>query len=154
MFLLKVIKTLDDCKIDYAVAGGYAVALHGAVRATVDIDLVIDISMDSLQKTELALNSIGLESRLPVTGKDIFNFRKEYIENRNMTAWNFINPSNPSELVDIIITEDLNKINTKTIEVSETGIKVISIKDLIKMKEKTDRPQDEEDVKTLRKLIK
>lgn len=154
MFLLKVVKALNKKGVDYALAGGYAVALHGAVRATVDIDLVINISMDSFQKSESALNSIGLKSRLPVSGKDVFNFRKEYIENKNMIAWNFINPANPSELVDIIITEDLSNISTKNIEVFEVNISLISLKDLIRMKERTDRPQDIEDVKTLRKLVK
>lgn len=36
MWFLDVTKKLKDMDIDFAVAGGFAVALHGAVRGTVD----------------------------------------------------------------------------------------------------------------------
>ena len=154
MFLIEVVKVFEKHKVVYAIAGGHAVALHGIVRATVDIDFVIRISKDSFQNAEKALTSIGLKSRLPVSGDDVFNFREEYIKNRNMIAWNFVNPSNPAQSVDIIITEDLKNLKTKTIRIMDENVKVIALNDLIKMKEKSERPQDIEDVKSLRKLIK
>jgi hypothetical protein len=40
MFILKVVKALNAYKVHYAVVGGYAVALHGAVRGTVDLDFL------------------------------------------------------------------------------------------------------------------
>ncbi len=43
MFLFDVCKSLDKAKIGYAIVGGYALALHGIVRATMDVDLVIQI---------------------------------------------------------------------------------------------------------------
>lgn len=33
--------------------------------------------------------------------------RKEYIENRNLIAWSFVDYQNPSRQVDILITKDL-----------------------------------------------
>jgi len=44
MFILKVCESLSNAKIKYAIVGGYAVALHGVVRGTVDVDLLIEIS--------------------------------------------------------------------------------------------------------------
>ncbi len=152
MFLLKVADVLEKSEVEYAIVGGYAVALHGAVRATVDIDIVVNISKKSFINAEIALNSIDLYSRLPVDGRDVFNFRNEYIKNRNMIAWNFINSTNPSESVDILITEDLKKKKVKRIAIGNQTIKVVSLDDLIKMKGKSSRPQDMEDVKSLRKL--
>jgi len=32
---------------------------------------------------EKALNTIGLKSKIPVSGEDVFNFRGEYIKNKN-----------------------------------------------------------------------
>lgn len=154
MFLIKVVNALKDNKVNYAITGGYAVALHGAVRATVDIDIVVNISKDSFKKAEKALNSIRLQSKLPVNSEDVFNFRKEYIENRNMIAWSFVNDVDPTELVDIIITQDLKKIKTKRVKIIDSIINIVSIDDLIKIKEKSNRPQDIEDIKSLRKLKK
>jgi hypothetical protein len=39
--LLRVVETLTEARIEYAIAGGLAVAIHGCPRLTVDIDLVI-----------------------------------------------------------------------------------------------------------------
>lgn len=46
--------------MNYALVGGYAVALHGAVRATADVDLVIEFKEDSFAQAEAALLSLGL----------------------------------------------------------------------------------------------
>lgn len=154
MFIFKLVNVLEDNNIDYAVAGGYAVALHGAVRGTVDIDLVINLEIDSFIKIEKALKNIGLQSRLPVNAQEVFNFRKEYIKKRNLIAWNFININNPIESVDILLTEDLNKIKSKVIKSGRYKIKVVSVRDLIKMKNKSGRPQDLEDIKALKEITK
>lgn len=108
MFIARVCQCLESNKIPYAVVGGYAVALHGAVRGTVDVDLIISLQEDIFVAVEKAMNSLGLHSRLPVTAKEVFHFRKEYIENRNLIAWSFINFQNPMEVVDIVITDNLD----------------------------------------------
>ena len=154
MFIYKVIEILESKNIEYAIAGGYAVALHGAVRGTVDIDLIIKLEKDTFLKIENAFEEIGLQSRLPIRGEEVFNFREEYIKNRNLIAWNFININNPAESVDILLTEDLKKIKTKTIKSGIKTLKVVSVSDLIKMKNKSARPQDLEDIKSLRSLKK
>ena len=149
-----MIEALEKRKVDYAIAGGYAVALHGAVRGTVDIDIVLRFTKKNLLAAEAALRDVGLQSRLPVKGDEVFDFREEYIKNRNLLAWNFINISNPTESVDIILTDDLRNLKTKRIRSGEKTLRVISIDDLIKMKEKSNRGQDLEDIKALRSLKK
>ena len=152
MLIENLIKSLNRHKVQYTLVGGYAVALHGAVRGTVDIDLVIALNQRSYRQTEKALNSIGLKSKLPVTADDIFNFRDEYISNRNLTAWSFNNPAYPLEIVDIIITEDVKQIKSVTKIFKNTKIKIAAIDDLIKMKKKSGRKQDIEDINALEKL--
>ena len=127
-------------------------ALHGAVRGTVDIDIVLVISEENFRATEKAMDSIGLRSRLPVTAADVFRFREEYINNRNMVAWSFVNPKNPVELVDIIVTHDLKTMKIKKIPSGKHALPVLAIPDLIRMKKASGRPQDVEDVKALEKL--
>ena len=154
MFIYRLVGALEKRKVDYAIAGGYAVALHGAVRGTVDIDIVLRFTKKNLLAAEAALRDVGLQSRLPVKGDEVFDFREEYIKNRNLLAWNFINISNPTESVDIILTDDLRNLKTKIIRSGEKTLRVISIDDLIKMKAKSNRGQDLEDIKALRSLKK
>lgn len=152
MFIQNVIRALDRHRVKYALVGGYAVALHGAVRGTVDIDIVIGLSRATFKRAERALLEIGLESRLPVTAAEVFSYRKEYIENRNLTAWSFANSGNPLELVDILITEDANEIAVVNKTAFGMKVKVAAIPDLIAMKRKAGRAQDLEDIAALRKL--
>lgn len=152
MLLLRVAKALDGARVPYALVGGFAVALHGAVRGTVDVDLVIQLREAVFQRTEKALMALGLQSRLPVTATEVFRFREEYLRNRNLRAWTFVNPSRPSEIVDVILTEDLARMEIETFTIQNQVVKVASIADLIRMKQGTGRPQDREDVKALRRL--
>ena len=41
MFIHEVCAVLAKAKVPYAIVGGYAVALHGVMRGTVDVDVVI-----------------------------------------------------------------------------------------------------------------
>jgi hypothetical protein len=154
MFILRVIDALDRHKVEYAVVGGFAVALHGAVRGTVDLDVVVDFSKASFVAAEKALLSLGLECRLPVGAAEVFEFREEYIRNRNLIAWSFYNPSRPSEVVDVVITHDLRKQKIKSFGLEGRRIRVLAVESLIKMKRESGRPQDLEDIRALEKLKK
>ena len=99
------------------------------------------------------LRKISLEPRLPVTASEVFRYREEYIRNRNLVAWSFVNPARPSELVDVILTHDLSKMKLKRVRIQNRLIKLASIQDLIKMKSGSARAQDVEDVRALRKLL-
>jgi uncharacterized nucleotidyltransferase DUF6036 len=153
MLLLRVAKALDGARVPYALVGGFAVALHGAVRGTVDVDLVIRLREAVFQRTEKALMALGLQSRLPVTASEVFRFREEYLRNRNLRAWTFVNPSRPSEIVDVILSEDLDRMEVERFTIQNQAVRVASISDLIRMKQGTGRPQDREDVKALRRLL-
>ncbi len=152
MFIQKVAEALASHKVPFALAGGYAVALHGAVRGTVDVDLIIRLKKSDFVSAEKALKSIGLAPRLPVTAEEVFEFRKEYIERRNLIAWSFVNPNRPIEIVDILLTENLS--DHDVVHLMAAGIKlpVLALDDLIAMKRRAGRPQDLEDVRALRTL--
>lgn len=152
MFIQKVIRTLDKNRVKYVLVGGYAVALHGAIRGTVDIDIAIALNRATFKRAETALQEIDLESRLPVTAEEVFSFRNEYIRKRNLKAWSFVNPRNPLDVVDILLTEDASKISTVNKRAFGMNIKVAAITDLIAIKKKAGRTQDLEDIKALRKL--
>ena len=151
-FLEKVCTALREAGVRYALAGGYAVALHGAVRGTIDVDVVLRWTEQTLVGAEAALNGIGLVSRLPVTAREVFAFRDEYVKNRNLIAWNFYNPDDPLEQVDVIITYDLTGKRTRRVNLSSGPVQVLSLKGLIAMKRASGRPQDIEDIRALERL--
>lgn len=152
MFLERVVSALRRSRVRFAIAGGHAVALHGAVRGTLDIDLVLTLSRENFTAAETALNRMGLQSRLPLKAREVFDFREEYIRNRNLIAWSFVNPADPTEIVDIILTEDLETMQVDMVPVGGFRLPVVAVADLIRMKEKSGRPQDIEDVQALRRI--
>lgn len=154
MLLSRLTRSLKKHKVQYALAGGWAVALHGAVRGTVDIDIAIVLTRDNLSRTEKALQSMGLESRLPVTVEDLIQFREEYIKNKKMLAWRFTNPQDGTEVIDVLIVQDLKELEIEKMKVGNELIPVISKPDLIKMKKRSGRPQDLEDVEALEAIKK
>lgn len=151
MNLKELITAIKSEKINYMVVGGYAVNFHGYSRNTADIDLVIKFTLSNLKKMELLLKRMGLVSRLPIDAASVFNFRDEYIKNRNLIAWNFFNESDPTEQVDILITHDVSDFKSEVFRVGQLEIKVISKDDLIKMKKRSGRDKDLLDIKELTK---
>ncbi|MCX6125297.1 MAG: nucleotidyltransferase [Proteobacteria bacterium] len=145
-----IIKALVAAGVKCSIVGGYAVAIHGAVRGTIDLDLVIEHTEAQFIACEKALITLGFRARLPVTAKEVFAFRDEYIKKRNLIAWSFFDSQDPFKVVDIIITHDLRSMISIPIRLGGMSIPVISIEDLIAMKSMTKRPQDIEDVKSLK----
>src|SRR5690554_1978891 len=152
MFLIELCQSLEKHQVRYALVGGYAVALHGAVRGTVDIDFVIDWELEQLKAVEKSLNELGLVSQLPIDAEQLFHFKDEYINNRQLIAWHFYHPKDLSKQVDLIITFDLSNKKTLTKTVAATTVQLLNKKDLITMKKQAARPQDLEDIKALKKL--
>jgi len=153
MFLLDLCSAFKKNKIEFVLVGGYAVALHGAVRGTVDVDLAISLSEKSFVLAEKTLLALGLTCRQPLKATEVFHFRKEYAEKRNLIAWSFVDVKNPMKQLDILILEDAKKIKKAIKKVGGISIPIAALNDLIKMKTRSGRPQDLEDVKAL-KLIR
>ena len=153
-FFKRVLSAFSEHKVPFAVVGGYAVVLHGVIRGTADIDLVVNHSKEVFERTEKALESIGFKSRLPLKANEVFEFRDEYIKNRNLIAWSFYNPSHPLEIVDIILTHDRKNLKVMHKTFQGKRLPVVEVTSLIKMKQESGRPQDLEDIKALQEITK
>lgn len=53
--LLSLCKALNAAAVRYVLIGGFAVILHGFVRATKDIDLLVDSSIENVQRLKRAM---------------------------------------------------------------------------------------------------
>ncbi len=153
MLLFDLTDELSRAKLRYALVGGYALALHGIVRATMDVDLVLNLNLKDFELAEKLFAGIGLQSRLPIRAQDIIKMRKEYIENRNLIAWSFVDYKNPSRQVDILITENLEDLKTKSIAVSGRKIVVATLEEILRMKTAAGRPQDLLDIENIKQVL-
>ena len=151
-FLERIALAMADHKTRYAIVGGYAVALHGAVRGTLDVDIAIDWNLANLKRATTALESLGLVSFLPLTADDVYRYRDEYIRNRNLLAWHFHNPDAGEEQVDLVINYDLKGRKTRKFPLAKCDVTVLSLDDLVRMKKASGRDQDLYDIEALKKL--
>ncbi len=150
MLIYELIDHFDRAKLKYAIVGGYALALHGLVRATMDVDFVLFLKLEDYELAEKTLLKMGLQSRLPIRAQEVFKMRKEYIEKRNLIAWSFVDFKDPSKQVDILINKDLKDLKTEKISVGGRKISVVSLRQLLQMKIETGRPQDLIDIENIK----
>jgi len=145
--LLKIVRCFNDAKLDYGLCGGLAVAVHGYVRATKDIDILI--LKDDLSKARDALKPIGYDLDAGIlkfnsgTVKETRLFRVSRADGPTMTTLDLM-------LVTPILREVWD--NRETVRAYDTEIKVVSKVALIKMKELAGRYQDLADIEALRSI--
>ncbi|OGW79102.1 MAG: hypothetical protein A3G33_03845 [Omnitrophica bacterium RIFCSPLOWO2_12_FULL_44_17] len=153
----EVLKEFQKQKVKYVLVGGIAVNLLGSLRSTADLDILVEMSDDNLSKVVGILKKKGYKVKQPVDPMGIADAktRKDWIENKHMKAFNFYKEDQMKE-VDIIIEspvtfEDAQK-NIVRMKSGNITLPVISISDLIKMKENTGRRIDQFDVEQLRQI--
>lgn len=153
MFFLDLIKKFEEEKVPYILVGGYALALHGIIRATMDVDLVVNLTEPHLERAEQVLGSLGLQSRIPVTAKEISQFHEEYRKVRNLIAWSFVDYKDPTRQVDLLIHPPLRSLKSQLISVHGTKVRVATKKTLLNMKRVANRPEDQLDIARLEEAI-
>ncbi len=62
----RIVAALNASDVAYVIVGGLAVAAHGVVRATRDLDLVPDPSAENLERLASVLSDLGAEH--PIDG--------------------------------------------------------------------------------------
>ncbi len=150
--------TFCEKKLQYLIVGGVAVNLHGYPRFTGDIDILLALNEENLKKMAAIMEELGYQQRLPVSIEELGDEKqvKEWIDEKGLLAYSFINPSEPEFSVDVIVGESLafEKYyeHQMEIDVWDMKVPVISIDDLITMKSNSDREKDAQDVAALLEL--
>jgi hypothetical protein len=68
--LKQVARLLDEEGVAYALVGGYAIAVHGFVRASEDLDLLVDPSPDNTRRWIAALSRLPDGAARELQGED------------------------------------------------------------------------------------
>jgi predicted nucleotidyltransferase len=135
---------LDSEKIEYLLIGGYAVSLHGHVRATNDMDVWVAPDTENLQRLKSALIQYGFApSSIP---KKLFEPPAEILR--------IGQPPLRVEIFNKIPGIDFAPAYARRVEVIADGAKLnlIHLEDLRANKKATGRPKDLLDVEELSRI--
>jgi predicted nucleotidyltransferase len=154
---IPVFRLLNDANVRYVVVGGIAAVLHGHVRATADIDLVIDLEPTEATKAIRALVDGGFKPLAPVDPLLFANpiEREGWINNKGMKVFS-LHSSTPGPSVDLFVRhpipfEDLWS-RAVSMDLGGVEVKICSIDDLIALKRSAGRPQDLADIEQLARI--
>jgi hypothetical protein len=140
--LSQMVTALDENGVEYAICGGLALAIHGFVRATVDIDILI--KLESLEKCYSIAETKGFDIR----GLDI-SFKERAVEIRRVSK---IDDDDEVLSLDfLLVTPQVEDVWETREQIDFLGRKlsVVSRTGLIKMKTLAGRPQDLADIERL-----
>ena len=135
------IQSLNDNGVRYLVVGGYAVALHGHPRYTMDLDVWIDMSVDNAANVVKALGQFGFGS-LDLKISDF------------LVPDQIIQLGYPPNRIDVLTTlpgVDFASCSPSRLEIEVAGVRVnfIDLENLKKNKRATGRHQDLADLENL-----
>ncbi len=139
------IELLQKHEVEFLIVGGFAVALHGYPRYTDDLDILLKRNTKNAERVIQVLNDFGFGS-LGLVEQDFLN--EDMI----------IQLGYPPLRIDLITSisgiDNYDEIfgNAIKIESSEINLNIISLDDLIKNKDSTNRPIDKIDSSKLRKI--
>ncbi|MBW2012206.1 MAG: nucleotidyltransferase [Deltaproteobacteria bacterium] len=146
--LKKIVKFLNKQNIDYALAGGLAFSALVEPRATMDIDIILMIKEEQLSGFTKLLEG---EFESIIAHKEPMHFNL-------IKIWRVINFTDDREMIfDFILAESKYHKNVieRAFEIDffETTLKVITLEDLILLKNCAKRAQDIADLNKIYKAL-
>jgi hypothetical protein len=154
----RVLEALNEAEVRYLVVGGVAVVLHGHLRTTADLDLVVSLDPENARRAVQALEELGYSPRAPVPAAGFAEpaTRTAWIRDKGLTVFSLWSPQAPSLEVDLFVDEpfDFDDAYGRALRVplQSTHATVIARDDLIAMKRALGRPLDQEDAIALEEL--
>lgn len=137
-----LIKLLNDQSADYIIIGAEACGVHGFVRATGDLDILIRPVKENIERVRKALETFGFDT----TDASLEDFQTKKILFRQYWYDVDIHPS----AAGVDTQEALQNKHPALFEGIPTYF--ASLDDLIKMKRAAGRPQDLEDLRYLEEI--
>ncbi|MBD3160507.1 MAG: hypothetical protein GF346_00175 [Candidatus Eisenbacteria bacterium] len=154
----EVLEALNRANVRYLVVGGVAVVLHGYLRTTADLDLVVQLERENTLRAIEALTRLGYRSRTPVDPASLADAetRAQWVREKNLRVFSMWSPSHPGFEVDLFVEEpfDFEEVYGRSLHVPLERIEatVVALDDLVAMKKRAGRPLDQQDVQALDSL--
>lgn len=153
-----VYAAFEEAGVRYVVVGGMAVVMSGVVRATVDLDLVVDLERESALRAVLTLEGLGLQPRVPVSAADFADpaIRERWIRDKHMQVLSFYDPKHVAREVDVFVAYplDFESLVARAVPtaVGDRTVPVAAPEHLIEMKRVAGRARDLDDIEALERL--
>ncbi len=135
------LQLLNDEMVEYVIVGGYAVAFHGYVRATQDIDLFFRNSEKNILRIQKALLSFGIST----TSEQLLEFK----DPGSILRMGL--PPVKIEMINSISGLSFNEVweNRNSGHYGTVPVNFISFEHLLKNKRESGRPKDIADIDEL-----
>ncbi len=153
-----ILDALNRARVRYLVVGGVAVVLHGYLRTTADLDLIIQLDRDNVLRAIRALQAHHYRPRAPVSAEEFaeHHVREQWIRDKGLAVFTLWSPAHPALEIDLFVSEpfDFDAVYARALRVplEKTEATVIALEDLIALKRGVGRPRDLEDIAALESL--
>jgi hypothetical protein len=149
-----VIAVLNHSQCPYLIIGGVAVVLHGSSRFTPDINLLLDFKSENFKYALAGLKWLGLTSSENIQLEELLSEEnRKNLVNANKPLFKLDSKEFPSFSADLLLAGDLDfsslHANRQELPVFGHPTTIVSLDDLINMKQNLNRPQDQMDVMQL-----
>ena len=151
----QVLGALNAAGVRYLVVGGVAVVLHGHLRTTADLDLVVSLEAENARRAIDAVTALGYRPRAPVPAVKFADpaERASWIADKGLTVFSLWSERATGLELDLFVREpfDFEAAWSRRVTVSldTTTATVASLQDLIALKRAAGRPQDDADIEAL-----
>lgn len=158
MKIAELLQSLADGQVRYVLVGGLAVQLHGFLRSTFDIDLVLAMNDANLARFIDVAKRLGLTPGIPVpidSLRDADQIERWHRE-KGMLAFSLREPQAGGGVVDVIVRPEVSfdslLANAVAGDLFGRQVPIACIDDLLAMKRAANRPKDRLDIEALEKI--
>jgi hypothetical protein len=154
-----LVSALQAAQVRYLIAGGLAVNAHGYLRFTRDVDMVVQLVPQNVERAFAALATLGYRPLVPVSAAQFSDAptRERWIREKGMQVLQFWSDSHRETPVDMFVSEpfDFETEYGRSLAKSlgQVEVRFVTIPTLIGMKELAGRQQDRIDIEYLRKRL-
>lgn len=158
MKIVELLQSLAQARVDYVLVGGLAVQLHGYLRSTFDIDLVLAMNDENLARFVDLAKRHGMKPVIPVEIDALRNARQLEVWHREkgMLAFALREPQTGGIVIDVLVRPEISYErlfeNAVEGELSGSKVRIAGIDDLLAMKRAANRAKDRLDIDALEKI--
>ena len=158
--LIDILCVLVDKGVQFVVAGGTAIVLHGIQRMTLDLDIAVSPDQTNLRRFISTLKHLKFIPRAPVPAEIILNRERveALIREKNALVFTFWCPGEPYKQIDMFLTRENSfdglVSDARMLTVCGRTVLVASRRKLIEMKRRVEpiRDQDLSDIQALQTI--
>jgi predicted nucleotidyltransferase len=154
-----IVAALNASGVRYLVAGGLAVVAHGYLRFTADVDMMIDLEPQNVERAIEALEGLGYRPRAPVAFREFADpgKREKWVKEKGLTVFSLFSDEHAATEIDLFVEPPLDfdaaYESAARFDVAP-GVEAVFVgyEDLLRLKQQAGRQVDLEDIERLKAI--